>query len=122
MVRLLKLLLVLLVLNALWRVGSAYWQFYQFRDKVQETAQFSAGRTDSEVHERVMQQANELVVPVAPESVRIRRDGQHTYIDLAYVKNIELVPRAMTRPWPFKVSVEAWAMKQEIQTTPLRPQ
>lgn len=109
MVRILKLVVVLLVLNALWRVGSAYWEYYQFSDLVQETAQFSAGKSDADVHDRVIQQAIETGVPLSPEAVAVRRVDQRTYIDASYVKNIELVPRALTRAWTFKVSVSAWA-------------
>ena len=116
--RLLKLLIVALVLHAVWRSGTAYWEFYQFRDKVQEAAQFSAGKTDAEVHDRVMQQAAAFRVPVKPENVQIRRDGQQTYIDVTYVKDIELVPKMAPKAWPFTIHVDAWAMKQEIQTGP----
>jgi hypothetical protein len=119
--RLLKLVIVALILNALWRAGSAYWEFYQFRDAVLETAQFSASKTDAEVHDRVVQQATDFAVPVDPDAIHVRRDGQHTYIDVAYVRNVELVPKMKPRPWPFKVSVDAWAARQEIPSKPLSP-
>jgi hypothetical protein len=110
MVRLLKLVLVVLILNAVWRVGSAYWEYYQFRDAVQEAAQFSAGKSDEVVQEQVVQQAVQFGVPVTAESVRVRRQDQRTYIDAAYVRDIELVPRAMRRTWRFSVNVSAWAI------------
>lgn len=114
MIRLLKLVVVLLVLNAVWRAGSAYWDFYQFSDEVKEIALFSGSKSDAEVHDRVMQRAAQAGLPVAPDAIAIRRVDQRTYIDVQYVKTVELVPRVLKREWPFKVSVNAWSERPEL--------
>ena len=36
-----KLLIAALVLNALYHLGGAYWEHYQFVDSVEQLAQFS---------------------------------------------------------------------------------
>ena len=35
-----RLAIAALVINAAWRVGTVYWRFYQFEDRLQEIAQF----------------------------------------------------------------------------------
>jgi hypothetical protein len=116
MVRFAKLLVVALILNAVWRVGSAYWDFYRFSDEVKEIAQFSTDKSDADLQDRVMQRAAAAGLPVSPEAVAIRRFEQRTYIDVNYVRTVELVPRMVKRPWPFTVSVNAFAERATLPT------
>ena len=96
-----------LVVHGAFQAGSAYFVYFEFRDGVQQTAQFGAGRSEQELHARVMTIASDLGVPVAPERVVVRRTQDHTYINADYMASIELLPRYYY-PWEFTVDVEAW--------------
>ena len=106
---LIKLLVAGAVIHASWRTGNAYWTYYQFRDEVQAAAQFGGNHSDREVHARVVEIASRLQVPVTDEQISVRREQNHTFIDLAYVDRIEILPRYVY-PWEFKVSVDAWTV------------
>lgn len=104
---LVKLGLTALVLNAVWQLGSAYWTYYQFRDAVQDVAEFSADKSQTVVEGRVRELADRLEIPLAPEHVHVKKEQTHTYIDASYVQKIELLPR-YPYPWQFNVSVDGW--------------
>ena len=104
-----KLAITALILHATWRAGSAYFRYYQFRDGVTQTSQFSGARREDELHARVMELARELQVPVEPQNVNVRREDNHTLIDARYTEQIEVVPRYFY-PWEFKVNVDTFTI------------
>lgn len=106
---LIKLAIAGLVIHGSWRVGSAYWTYYRFRDAVQAAAQFSGDKSEREVQSRVLEIASAMQVPVAPEQVSVRREQNHTFIDAAYFDQIEVLP-TYRYPWEFKVKVDAWTV------------
>ncbi|OLC66363.1 MAG: hypothetical protein AUH79_06145 [Betaproteobacteria bacterium 13_1_40CM_4_64_4] len=74
MIRLLvKLAIAGLIVNATWRTGSAYLSFYRFKDAVAETAQYSKGKSDDELRQRILELASNYDVPLADEDLTIRR-------------------------------------------------
>ncbi len=103
---LIRLIVAALIIHATWRAGAVYWRNYQFRDGVQQTAQFSARRADSELRDQVMQLAKEYEIPLDPERLTVRRTDNHTLIDASYDERIELLPRYF-HPWRFDVNVDA---------------
>ena len=102
-----KLIIAALVVHATWRAGNVYLRYYQFKDNVQQAAQFSDRRSEAELRERVMSLAEEHEIPLAPAALRVRRVENHTYIDAAYTERIELLPRYFY-PWDFTVSVDTF--------------
>jgi hypothetical protein len=99
-----KLFIVLLVLNAVYRVGRAYWTHYQFEDSVQQLAQFSDKATPEEVRTKVLEQAATFGVPLDPENLTITRGNRRVEVDATYFRDLELVPR-YKRHWDFKIHV-----------------
>ena len=104
---LVKLAIVLLILHAAFRFGSAYLRYEQFKDAVQQIALFSKEKDDSIVIDRVMELAGKYDVPLEREFVQVRRDEAHTYIDASYVELIDWLP-GYQRPWQFDVGAAAW--------------
>lgn len=127
---LIKLAITALVLHAAWRVGSAYWRFYQFEDALQELAQFGERRPDKQLCGQAMEKAANLDIPIAADALTIRRgsnpgfncdsgfqggaanapmaaSGAKIFIDGHYTDNVLLLP-GYRRPWDFKPSVSAW--------------
>jgi hypothetical protein len=101
---LVKLLIVALVLNALYRVGTAYWTHYQFEDSVQQLAQFADRATPEELRAKVLEQAGTFEVPLDPENLAVTRGNRRVEVDATYFRDLELVPR-YKRHWDFKIHV-----------------
>ena len=106
---LIKLIVAALIVHATWRAGTVYYRYYQFKDGVQQTAQFSGTRKENELHNRVLELASELQVPLSPDRVSVRRQDNHTLIDATYDEPIELLPRYFY-PWQFRVNVDAFTI------------
>jgi len=101
-----KLVLAALVVHATWRAAEVYWRYFQFKEGVQHIAQFSAGRSEGDVQEQVMETARQFTVPLQPERVRVRREEARTLIDAVYTDRIQLIPTKYY-PWEFKVNANA---------------
>ena len=106
---LIKLIIAALVLHATWRAGMVYFRHYQFKDGVQQTAQFAGTRSETALHDRVLELAKELEVPLDADRITVRRQDNHTLIDATYNVRIELLPRYYY-PWELKVNVDAFTI------------
>ena len=105
--RLIRLIISALVLWAVWHAGAAQWQQFQFQDEVKQIAQFGADRDEEAVRAAVMEAAAKLAVPLSPDRVQVRKQGDHVYIDADYTAQIEILPR-YTYPWTFHTAAEGW--------------
>jgi hypothetical protein len=103
---LIKVALAGLIANATWRLGSAYIQFYKFKDAVIETATFGNQRSDAQIHQRVLELASQYDVPLVDDRLTVRRDDRHhTVIDGSYEQFIDLLP-GYRYEWPFTMHIE----------------
>jgi hypothetical protein len=105
-----KFAIVLLILHAVFRFGTAYLHYEQFKDAVREMALFSKEKDDAVVINRVMELADRYKISLEREFVQVRRDEDHTYVDASYVELIEWVP-GYQRPWQFDVGAAAWHVR-----------
>jgi hypothetical protein len=101
-----KLVIAGLLVNAGWRVGAEYLNFYSFQDEVRNEAAYG---DEAELRERVLEIAAERDLPLAEEDVAIRRDEQHVIVEGAYVKPIAVLP-GYAYPWPFRWTVDAFVV------------
>jgi hypothetical protein len=99
-----KLLIVAAIANAAWRIGSAYYAMYRFRDAVQETAQFNSQRDDDWLEERVVELGRQYDVPIE-DNFTLRRDNYHIIVDGAYTQELEVFP-GYKYPWKFEYHVD----------------
>ena len=106
---LIKLVIAALVVHATWRAGDAYLRYYRFKDGLQQTAQFSLGRSENEVHTQAVELAKRNGVPIDPEDIAVTRKDNHTLIDASYEERIELLPRYYY-PYRFKLTVDAFTI------------
>ena len=116
---LVRLAVVLLIANALYRFVPGYMHHYQFKDAVAEAAKFSKDRSDTDLVDRVMVLADRYSIPLEREAVQVSRDKQMTYITLTYEEQIEWVPGSR-KPMPYTVSVEGWHVTPPTGVDPLR--
>ena len=102
-----KLIIVGLMLNALWRLGSAYVSFYEFRDSVRIAALGS--KSDDVLRQKILELASTYDLPVAEEDITIRREEHHTYVESPYTASVPVLP-GYKYQWPFKVDVDAYVI------------
>jgi hypothetical protein len=108
-----KLAIVALVANAIWRIGSAYMSFYRFKDAVDEMALHSTGKTVEELKDRVLELAAAYDEPIDADAVSVRRDEPHLVVEGSYKKRVLLAP-GFEYSWPFTLNVD------EMVVTPAR--
>ncbi len=99
-----KLVIAALVLNALYHLGGAYWEHYQFVDSVEQLAQFSEQARPDDVKSKVMELATAKAIPMAPDDLTVLRSPRHFEIDGIYFRDITLFP-TYTPHWEFKLHV-----------------
>jgi hypothetical protein len=99
-----KLVVVLLILNGAYRVGSAYWTHYQFQDSIQQMAQFSEHAAPEELKTKILEQASTLGVPINADNLTVVRGNRRIDIDGTYFRDLEIVPR-FKRHWDFTIHV-----------------
>jgi hypothetical protein len=109
--KVIRLIIVALVVHALWKGTPVYWRYIQFQDQVKETARFAGARSEQEILERVVALAADRGIALTRESIAVHKRLDYTAIELAYVENVEVLPR-YHYPWEFTISVEG---------RPLRP-
>ena len=100
-----KLALAAFLVNAAWRVGTAYASYYRFSDAVQQLTHYRGAKSDSEIHDRIFTLASQYDVPVTDDTLTIQHEPERTIVDGAYKKPIEFLPN-MIYEWPFTVHVD----------------
>jgi hypothetical protein len=106
--RVLRLLVALVVLHAVWKVGAAYWTHARLEDEIEQIALFAGPLDRAEVSRRVAAAADRLQVPLQPDRIVVRREGTRTFIDASYDAPLEVLP-SVNYPWTFRASAEGWA-------------
>jgi hypothetical protein len=105
-----KLAIVAALANATWRVGTAYAKHYRFTDAATQTTQYRGGRTDAQVHDRVFELAAAHDIPVTENTLSVTSRDNHTIVDGAYRRPIELFP-GFTYAWPFTVHIDTFTIE-----------
>ena len=100
-----KLIIAALVLHAVWKAGTVYLRYYEFKDEVGQIAQFGAQQTDAQMRDAVVEAAQRREIALDPEDVSVRRPNQRIIIDAAYQEQVEIAPRYFY-PWDAKVHVD----------------
>jgi len=101
-----KLVITALIANALFRVGTEYVVYYNFRDSVREEAMFRA-KNDEELGRRIMEIARTHDVPLTADGFTMRRGLREAIVEGSYVKPIELAP-GFPYKWRFDFEIQAY--------------
>ena len=105
---LIKLAVIVLLANAIWRAGSTYLAYYKFNDAATEVAINSKNKTDEELRDKVMALAMEYDQPIDADAVMIQHDSTRVRIEGSYVKPVSLFPGTEYQ-WPFSLSADSTA-------------
>jgi len=106
-----KIVIAVLLANALWRIASAYISYYKFQDAVQEYSIRTAGRSEEEIKNRVAELAAQYEEPVDADAVDVRKSEQHTYIQATYTKPVAVLP-GYEYQWPFSMKADGYVIDQ----------
>ena len=101
-----KLVITALIANALFRIGTEYVTYYNFRDSVREAATYRA-KNDVELSQRVMEIASAYGVPLAADGFTMRRDHREATVLGSYTKPIELAP-GFPYQWKFDFEIQTY--------------
>jgi len=88
---LLKLALAALITYGAWNAGNAWLTFVKFRDDVEQLAQFGTKLSDDALRAKVFEAAAQRSVHLS-DSVTVRRDNDHTFVDGSYTEPINVLP------------------------------
>ena len=105
-----RLAIVAVLANATWRVGTAYAKHYRFTDAVTQATQFRAGKSDQVLHDRVFELAAAHDIPVTDDNLRVTHRENHTVIEGAYRRPIEILP-GYRFEWPFSVHIDTFVLE-----------
>jgi hypothetical protein len=100
--KLVKILILVSIANALYQFVPPYYHYVRFKDGVQEMALFSQRMSDTEIVDRVMALADRLGVPVDRDSVQVRHQATRVIINASYVEPMTFVP-GRAYQWQFNV-------------------
>jgi hypothetical protein len=101
-----KLIVVAILANALWRVGTAYTAFYKFKDAVTDAASLGES-TEEELRQKIVELASTYDLPLTAEDVTVTRDVHHTAIRGSYTQGIAMFP-GFEYQWPFNIDLDAY--------------
>ena len=90
-----KIAIALAIVNAAFHAGDAAWRYYQLKDAALQLITFGSQEHTNELHNRIVQKAEELGVPLLPENVAVHRQGTRTFVEGEYTQPIEYFPNQM---------------------------
>ena len=114
-----KIVVALIIVNAVFRAGVVAWDYYELRDEAQQLIVFGAGTTIVDLHNRILMKAMELQVPLQSENLIVRRDGQRTFVEARYTHPVEYFPN-QTYPAELSFAVDAFSMQPMTADEPTR--
>jgi len=103
-----KLLIAGLIVNAGWRVGSEYINYYAFQDEVRAEASYREEK-EGELKTHVAELAAARNLPLGEDDIVVRREDRRVIVEGSYVKPIQVLP-GYSYPWPFDMSVDAYVV------------
>jgi type III secretion system FlhB-like substrate exporter len=106
---LIKLLIAVVIVNAVFRCGSVALKYYQFKDQVQQMVLFGQGETAPQLTDEILEEAQKRSVPLDDEGLTVSRQGARTVADVSYSENVEVFPRYFY-PVTFSFSAEAFGV------------
>jgi hypothetical protein len=100
----LKIVVSLFLITAMFNAGRAAFNNYSFEDAVHQGLLFDPNATDSEIVDMVTKLAREYEVPLGPDGIQIRSRGQDLIVNMSYTDTVVLVPGVFQRDWTFQPS------------------
>lgn len=104
-----KIILVVVLLNAATHVALASWRHFQLRDAAEQAVTFGATQDPAAIKGSILRSAADLNLPLDADNVTVVRNGKYTSANASYRQQIELFPRYLY-PYDFSFKVESTNM------------
>ena len=104
----LRLIVVALIANALWHVGSALSSYYKFKDSVHAAA-MEKGKSEDDLRQKIAELASTYDMPVTGDMITIQSQEHHTIVEASFTSPISVLP-GYQYPWPFSMTVDAYTI------------
>ena len=118
----LKLIVVALIANATWHVGSALTSYYKFKGSVYAAAmEKEKNQNESDLRQKVVELASTYDLPVTGDMITIRSEEHHTNVEASFTQPISVLP-GYQFPWPFRMTVDAYVITPVKLDDLLKPQ
>ena len=85
----LKLAIAAALINAAFHAGEAAFRYYQLKDATEQLIVFGSQEHTNDLHNRIVQKAMDLDVPLLPENIAVHRQGFRTTVDASYTQPVE---------------------------------
>lgn len=105
-----KLLIVLVIVNGLYRTGVVAWDHFQLRDEAEQIIVFGARSTPEDIHGRILAKAQELGIELEPDNLDVRREAGRTFVSGSYQRALEYFPN-VTYPLDLSFEVDAFQVE-----------
>ena len=102
----LKLVIAVALLNAVVRGADSAWNYYQLKDAAQRALVFGTQSSSKQVHEQIMERAEELQIPLNPADLTVSWRSGRRIAEAEYTQQIEFFPR-YRYPVLFSFNVDA---------------
>ena len=99
-----KILIAVLVVVAMFNGGMAAFNNYSFEDAVHEGLLFDPNATDADIVDMVMKLAREYDIPLDPSEIKITSRGNDLVVNMSYTAPVRLVPGVYEREFTFNPS------------------
>ena len=99
-----KIVVSLFLLVAMFNAGRAAFNNYSFEDAVHEGLLFDPNANDAAIVEMVSKLAREYDIPLEQDSIQISSRGSDLIVNMTYTQNVMLVPGVLQRDWTFTPS------------------
>jgi hypothetical protein len=99
-----KVVVSLFLITAMFNAGRAAFNNYSFEDAVHEGLLFDPNATDEKIVDMVVKLARDFEVPLDPKDIQISSRGQDLMVNMSYTDTVVLVPGVLQRDWTFEPS------------------
>jgi len=99
-----KIVVSLFLITAMFNATRAAFNNYSFEDAVHEGLLFDPNATDEKIVDMVMKLARDYEVPLDPGDIQIHSKGQDLMVNMSYTDTVVLVPGVFERDWTFEPS------------------
>ncbi len=88
------------------KVGEAYWDYFDIRQRVRETLNWAVAgqaKTDTEIFQKVAASVRQAGVELNPKNVKISHSGENLTIEVSWTRELEFP--SYTYPLHFSVNL-----------------
>ena len=93
-----------------WSIGPVYLAYREFKVEAADVTRVGGRGRERVLVAEVAELADRVGVPVAREAIKVRKEGNHTYLEVTYTEDLRFAP-LVSYPWTFSINVDGLAVK-----------